>query len=68
MYYIHPEFPFLAEFCTKSDMIEIIIARWTVQDRRQGAGGDGVEESTQLFEEFFFNFAAQHMGIQIVPG
>lgn len=53
MYYIQPEFLYLAEFCTKSDMIEIIIAQRTVQDKGERAGGDGAEESTQLFQEFF---------------
>lgn len=53
MYCIQPKFLYLAEFCTKPDMIAIIIARRTVQDKGEGAGGDGVEESTQLFEEFF---------------
>lgn len=53
MHYIQPEFVHLAEFCTKSDMIEIIIAWRTVQDKGDRAGGDDAEKSTQLFEECF---------------
>lgn len=56
-------------FCTKSDMIEIIIAPRTVQDKGEAAEGDGVEGSTQLFQDFFFflSFLNNTLECKLVP-